>query len=63
MLIHSRDDHIVNPSNGPRIVQQIGTNRVELVWLANSYHVATIDNDKAEIFERTAAFIKSIAGR
>ena len=63
LLIHSRDDHIVNPSNGLRIVQQIGTNRVELVWLANSYHVATIDNDKAEIFERTAAFIKSIAGR
>ena len=63
LLMHSREDHIVNPSNGARIVQQIGTSRVELVWLENSYHVATIDNDKAEIFERTAAFIKSVAGR
>lgn len=63
LLMHSRDDHIVSPTNGPRIVQQIGTKQVELVWLENSFHVATIDNDKAEIFERTAAFIRSIAGR
>lgn len=63
LVIQSRDDHIVNPSNAPRIVESIGTTRVELLWLENSFHVATIDNDKELIFERTAAFIKSIAGR
>ena len=63
LLMHSRDDHVVNPTNGPRIVQQIGTSRVELVWLENSFHVATLDHDKAEIAERTTAFIRSVAGR
>ena len=34
-----------------------------LLWLDNSFHVATLDHDKDLISARTAAFIKSIAGR
>ena len=63
LVIQSREDHIVAPSNGPRIVGLVGANRVELVWLENSYHVATIDHDKALIAQLTIRFIKSIAGR
>ncbi len=62
-VFQSRDDHVVNPRNGPRIVRLVGPSRVELLWLDNSFHVATLDNDKDLISERTAAFIKSIAGR
>ena len=63
LVIQSRDDHVVNPRNGPRIVRLVGASRVRLLWLENSYHVATLDHDKALIAERAAAFIKSIAGR
>ena len=63
LVIQSREDHVVDPANGPRIVGGVGANRVELVWLDNSYHVATIDHDKALIAQRVIAFIKSIAGR
>ena len=63
LVIQSREDHVVAPGNGPRIVGLIGANRVELVWLENSYHVATIDHDKALIAQLTIGFIKSIAGR
>jgi len=34
-----------------------------MAWLENSYHVATIDNDKALIAKLAIDFIKSIAGR
>ncbi len=63
LVIQSREDHVVDPANGPRIVRLIGASRVELQWLDNSYHVATLDNDKDLICQRAAAFIKSIAGR
>ena len=63
LVIQSRDDHVVNPRNGPRIVRLVGSSRVELLWLDNSFHVATLDHDKDLIAERTAAFIKAIAGR
>ena len=61
LVIQSREDHVVNPRNGPRIVRLLGANRVELLWLDNSYRVATLDNDKALIAQRTTAFIQSIA--
>ena len=61
LVIQSREDHVVNPRNGPRIVRLLGANRVELLWLDNSYHVATLDNDKELIAQRTTAFIQSIA--
>jgi carboxylesterase len=63
LVIQSREDHVVNPSNGPRIVGLVGAKRIELLWLEDSYHVATIDNDKELIARQAAAFIKSIAGR
>lgn len=63
LVMQARDDHIVNPSNGPRIVELIGAAKAELLWLENSFHVATLDNDKDLICQRTAAFIKGIAGR
>jgi carboxylesterase len=63
LVIQSRQDHVVDPSNGPRIVRLVGANRVELLWLDNSYHVATLDNDQDLIASRVVAFIQSIAGR
>lgn len=63
LVITSREDHVVNPGNGPRIAGGVGSSRVEMLWLDNSYHVATIDHDKDLIAQRATAFIKSIAGR
>lgn len=63
LVITSRVDHVVDPSNGPRIAGGVGSSRVEMVWLDNSHHVATIDHDKALIALLVSGFIKSIAGR
>ena len=63
LVITSREDHVVDPTNGPLIAQRLGAKRIELLWLDDSYHVATLDNDKALIAQQTVAFIRSIAGR
>jgi carboxylesterase len=44
--------------NGPHILEKLGSEDKELVWLENSYHVATLDNDAVLIGERTARFIR-----
>lgn len=63
LVITSREDHVVDPANGPLIAQRLGSSRIELSWLDASYHVATLDNDKERIAAQTVAFIGSIAGR
>lgn len=62
LAIHSRDDHVVPADNGRRIVQDVSSNDVRLLWLNNSFHVATLDNDKDLIVERCGRFISEIAG-
>jgi len=58
LIIQSREDHVVDPMNGPYIYDHIKSKDKELLWLENSYHVATLDNDKELILERILKFIK-----
>jgi carboxylesterase len=60
LVITSRDDHVVSPANGRIIPNLLTVSRVESLWLDNSYHVATIDNDKDLICEQACSFISSV---
>lgn len=60
LVSQSRIDHVVNPANGHLIASSLRSGRVELLWLDNSYHVATLDHDAKLVAERTAAFIRSV---
>lgn len=57
LVFTSREDHVVPPSNGPYILDHVSSTDKELVWLDNSYHVATLDYDKDLIIERCVDFI------
>ncbi|MBN1660004.1 MAG: alpha/beta fold hydrolase [Anaerolineae bacterium] len=59
LVFQSRDDHVVVPDNAPYILEHIGAEEKRLVWLENSYHVATLDNDKERIAEETLRFIQA----
>jgi carboxylesterase len=61
LVMHGRNDHTVHPSNAPFIIDRIGSEDKELVWLEKSYHVITLDFDKDHVFERTYNFIKEHA--
>ncbi|MBN1848995.1 MAG: alpha/beta fold hydrolase [Deltaproteobacteria bacterium] len=61
-VITSRVDHVVSTSNGRIIPKLLMVDRIESLWLNNSYHVATLDHDKDLICDRVCAFINSIIG-
>ena len=60
LVIQSREDHVVAPSNGRLIASSLGAGRVELLWLDRSYHVATLDHDADLIADETIRFIGSV---
>lgn len=61
LVFTSREDHVVPPSNGPFIMEHVGSQDKELVWLENSYHVATIDYDKDLIIKRCVEFVNRLS--
>lgn len=52
-IIQARDDHVVPPENGPYIFDRVTSEDKVLVWLDNSYHVATLDYDRERVFEES----------
>jgi carboxylesterase len=54
LVLSSREDHVVTSDNSDA-VEELTSGLVERVWLEDSYHVATLDND--------AALIESLAVR
>ncbi|QKY70063.1 carboxylesterase [Lentibacillus sp. CBA3610] len=60
MIFSSAVDHVVPPENSREIYESISSDVREFVMLENSYHVATLDNDKELIAEKCIAFIKEI---
>lgn len=61
LVIQSREDHVLPPSNGPLILHGISSQDARIFWLENSYHVATLDHDKDQIVDRAGRFVAEIA--
>jgi carboxylesterase len=60
LLLSSRDDHVVPPSNGDLLAASV-SGPCERVWLERSFHVATLDYDREEIERRTVAFVDRVS--
>ncbi|MGN6721679.1 MAG: alpha/beta hydrolase [Marmoricola sp.] len=60
LLFRSAEDHVVDPSSARIILGGIASQDTAEVVLANSFHVATLDNDAPEIFATSADFIKRV---
>jgi carboxylesterase len=57
LVFSSVGDHVVPPKNQQELFASIASPDKQLVPLPNSFHVATMDCDKEEIFSRTLEFI------
>jgi carboxylesterase len=55
LVITSRQDHVVNPEDSDVLAEQI-SGPVERLFLEKSFHVATLDYDKAELEAAAVAF-------
>lgn len=59
LLLSSREDHVVPPSNGDHLVAK-ATAPVERIWLERSYHVATQDHDRELVESQVVAFFDRV---
>lgn len=58
LICVSRVDHVVPPKDSDYIFQHLSSNEKKKLVLENSYHVATLDNDKDLIFKESFTFLK-----
>jgi carboxylesterase len=56
LAVQSRVDHVVPPANGQRILSTVSSDIVRALWLDNSFHVATLDNDRQLIADSIGSF-------
>ena len=59
LVITSRQDHVVTPTDSDVIAGALG-GPVEHLWLEKSFHVATLDYDRAEVESRTVEFAQRV---
>jgi carboxylesterase len=55
LIITSRQDHVVPPTNSDDLANAV-SGPVERIWLDRSYHVATLDYDKADVEKAVVEF-------
>jgi carboxylesterase len=60
LLFRSAQDHVVEPLSGKLLQARATRTEVREVLLADSYHVATLDNDASQIFAGTVDFVRSL---
>jgi carboxylesterase len=60
LMYRSRVDHVVDSLSGELLFARARNTTVREVILEDSYHVATLDNDAAEIFAGSLEFIRSL---
>ncbi len=61
LVFTSREDHIVERQNSETVLTEASSTDHRQVWLDDSYHVATMDNDAPEIFEESVQFVQAHA--
>ena len=59
LIITSRQDHVVSPADSDVLAEHIA-GPVERLWLEKSFHVATLDYDRAELETATVAFATKV---
>jgi carboxylesterase len=60
LYLRSTEDHVVDELSEDIIIRGLGSSDVRRSALANSYHVATLDNDDQQIFAESAAFVAEV---
>ena len=61
LVLTSRDDHVVEPANSTRLMEDAGSTDKQQVMLEDSYHVATMDNDLPRIVAESLSFVRAHA--
>ncbi|GIH96491.1 alpha/beta hydrolase [Planobispora siamensis] len=61
LVFHSPQDHVVKPTSVRILREKLTRGNLRVVELADSYHVATLDNDADQIFAGSLEFVRANA--
>jgi len=59
LFMHAVDDESVHIRSAERVFEQIGSPSKEFIYLGDSYHMITIDNERETVHQETARFLKN----
>lgn len=58
LIIHAIDDETSNPRNPRYVIDHLGSAFLRTVWLDDSYHMITSDNEREIVARETALFLR-----
>jgi carboxylesterase len=58
LIVHAVDDEVVHVRNAEWIFREIRSAEKEIIYLGDSYHMITIDNERETVTQETARFLK-----
>ncbi|AJK49121.1 alpha/beta hydrolase [Burkholderia plantarii] len=58
LVIHAIDDETSSPRNPNFIIERIGASFLRTIWLDDSYHMITSDNEREIVARETALFLR-----
>lgn len=59
LIIQSADDETASPINGDEAIKHLCSKRIRAVWLGDSYHMITLDNERDIVAHEVIAFISA----
>jgi carboxylesterase len=57
LIIHAVDDETASPKNPEIIIDNIASETCRMIWLGNSYHMITVDNEREVVANEVNNFI------
>jgi carboxylesterase len=58
LVIHAIDDETASPKNPDFILSKISSETRRVIWLGNSYHMITVDNEREIVANEVINFIE-----
>ena len=63
LIIHAIDDETASPKNPEIIMDRISSETYRMIWLGNSYHMITVDNEREVVANEVNNFINQTIGK
>ena len=57
LIIHAIDDETASPKNPDFLISKIASETCRVIWLGNSYHMITVDNEREVVANEVIKFI------
>ena len=63
LTIHAIDDEVASIRNAEMVLKKTSSKIKESIFLGNSYHIITVDNERETVFNSVESFLREIANR